>query len=390
MIDLELYIHIPFCVRKCAYCDFLSFPAPRRVQESYRDALFHEIEQFADMQKEQPSHVQKYRVVTVFFGGGTPSLLPGGWIGDLLALLRARFSFAPGAEITVECNPGTADEQKLAAYRKAGVNRLSLGLQSADDKELAALGRIHTWADFGRTYELARQAGFSNINVDLMSALPGQTVSSWEKTLRRVLALEPEHISAYSLIIEEGTPFYEKYAADAARRDDGETPQFLPSEEEERQMYELTETLLSQAGLYRYEISNYARPGFACRHNIGYWRGVSYAGFGLGASSLLDGVRYRNPESLDAYLAGDFSGRESHALTRAEQMEECMFLGLRLMQGVEERDFAARFGQSIDEVYGPVIRRQQSLGLLERENGYVRLTSKGVDLSNAVMAEFLF
>lgn len=379
--ELELYVHIPFCVRKCAYCDFLSAPAGLPVQEAYVKALKKEIENFP--------YTEEYRVSTVFFGGGTPSILPADMICGLLGVMRDKFSFNTDAEISIECNPGTADGEKLASYRKAGINRLSIGLQSADDKELALLGRIHTWEDFHRTYELAEKAGFSNINVDLMSALPGQTSASWERTLRRVLDMRPQHISAYSLIVEEGTPFYETYHEDVKRRDRGDTPEFLPSEEEERRMYRLTEQLLSEAGLHRYEISNYALTGYECRHNKGYWQGTDYVGFGLGASSLLHHSRYRNPAGMAEYLAGDFSGRECEVLTMEDQMEEFMFLGLRLMEGVREQEFSERFGIRIEEVYGEVLRRQEELGLLKRNGARIYLTPRGIDLSNTVMAEFL-
>ncbi len=335
---------------------------------------------------------KEYEVSTVFFGGGTPSLLPGEDIAKLMDVVRAEFRLAPDAEITVECNPGTAGEAKFRTYREAGVNRLSFGLQSADDRELELLGRIHTWKDFTDTFEAAGRAGFTNINIDLMSALPGQSVSSWKETLQKVLALEPQHISAYSLIIEEGTPFYERYHEDVRLRERGEQPRILPSEEDERRMYELTEELLRAAGMHRYEISNYALPGYECRHNIGYWDGTEYAGFGLGASSLLripDYCRIRNTADMQEYLAGDHSNREAEVLTEADRMAEFMFLGLRMMCGVKEETFRKRFGRSVHEVYGAVLNRQQELGLLERENGRIFLTPRGIDVSNTVMAEFL-
>lgn len=392
MKNLEIYLHIPFCVKKCAYCDFLSAPADISQQERYLQAVKQEIAAFP--------HKEKYCVSTIFFGGGTPSLLSAGWLGQLMEELRRYFNIEENAEVTIECNPGTVDAQKLQTYHRAGINRLSLGLQSADDTELLTLGRIHTWEDFLRTYDAACRVGFDNINVDLMSALPGQTVQSWERTLEKVLALKPRHISAYSLIIEEGTPFYERYHNDAWLRDQGEQPQILPSEEEERQMYHITEKLLAEAGLQHYEISNYALPGFECRHNIGYWTGVEYVGFGLGASSMLtqkvagdsifeNHIRYRNPADMEAYLAGDFSEREIQILSENDQMEEFMFLGLRMMQGISEPEFYEHFGKSVDEVYGLVPQKLCAQGLLERRNGRIALTKRGIDLSNMVMAEFM-
>lgn len=403
MKELELYLHIPFCAKKCAYCDFLSAPAGRKTQEAYVEALKREIHTFPEK--------EKYRVSTVFFGGGTPSILEAGKITEIMDLLHQEFLFLPDAEVTIECNPGTAGLHKLAEYRKAGINRLSLGLQSSKNQELSLLGRIHTWEDFLQTYDAARKVGFDNINVDLMSALPGQSVQSWRETLEAVLALCPQHISAYSLIIEEGTSFYETYHEDDERRSRGENPRYLPSEEEEREMYCMTEELLAEAGMERYEISNYALPGFACRHNIGYWNGTEYAGFGLGASSLLQlsrpyqkiekGIpeleekktsglyRVKNPDSMEKYLKGDFSEREYELLTRQNQMEEFMFLGLRMIKGISEKEFETKFGIRIDEVYQNVLKRQQTLGFLERKEGGIRLTSRGLDVSNAVMAEFL-
>lgn len=410
--ELEIYIHIPFCAKKCAYCDFLSGPAGKKEQEVYVKALLHEICTF-------PS-AKGYQISSVFFGGGTPSILEHQWIGRILALLRAEFEFHKDAEISIECNPGTADLQKLKAYRAYGINRISFGLQSADNHELQLLGRIHTWEQFLQTYQNARSAGFTNINVDLMSSLPEQSVASWKKTLQKVMALEPEHISAYSLIIEEGTPFYERYAEDVRRMSEGGQPQYLPTEEEEREMYQLTEELLERrkssgadctseaaeseeaycsrrgceaAVMHRYEISNYAKAGYECRHNIGYWTGVEYVGFGLGASSYLNDqgrkIRIQNPQDMQQYLVADFSGRETELLSVNDQMAEFMFLGLRMMRGVSEAEFERRFGKTIEEIYGTVLQRQCELGLLLREKGRIFLSKRGIDLSNTVMAEFL-
>lgn len=394
--ELELYVHIPFCARKCAYCDFLSFPAKREVQEKYVDCLIEEIRQF--------EFGKDYRVSTVFFGGGTPSILPGEDIARILSALRRQFprwgdttEGFPGMqnqtgtcpEITIECNPGTLTKEKLACYKRAGVNRLSIGLQSAQDRELAALGRIHSYEKFTESFFLAREAGFSNINIDLMSALPGQNMESWRDTLHRVCRLSPEHISAYSLIIEEGTPFFEAYGEDVRRRDAGEIPQSLPSEEMERQMYEETKQILAETGYKRYEISNYAKEGYACRHNIGYWKRADYVGFGLGASSLQNPLRYKNTSVLEDYLKGDFSKKELLVLTKDNQIEETMFLGLRMTEGVSLQKFEERFSCSARIVYGKQIRELTQKGLLEEKGGRVRLTERGVDLSNTVLAEFL-
>ena len=381
MKELELYLHIPFCVKKCNYCDFLSAPAGEETRAAYVDALLEEIRGF-----DEP---EDYEVVTVFFGGGTPSILPGQAIFRIMEALREKFSFRKGAEITLEANPGTVDKEKLSFYKKAGINRLSFGLQSADAEELKKLGRIHTWEKFLESFQLAREAGFSNINVDLMSALPGQTKESWEKTLRQVLALQPEHISAYSLIIEEGTPFYQLYEKDVERRDAGEEPELIPSEEEERAMYEATGRILKEQGYLHYEISNYAKPGRECCHNLGYWQRRDYLGFGLGASTLLNPVRYKNTEDLEAYLGGDFSKKEFFVLTKDNQIEETMFLGLRVLEGVSKEQFREQFSCELNVVYRKELEKLEQEGLLEEEGDFVRLTSRGIDLSNPVLAEFL-
>ncbi len=255
--ELEIYIHIPFCIKKCSYCDFLSAPATEQTVESYMAALFAEIEGKSGKYRDR-------RVVSVFIGGGTPSRLTGEQMGKLMACIRRHFSLDPAAEITTEVNPGTVSEEKLRTFRKAGINRLSIGMQSAQDEELRELGRIHDFAGFLEAYEAAVQAGYTNINVDVMSGLPGQTLESLRDTLGKLLALRPmpQHVSAYSLIVEEGTPF-------ARMAERGELQ--LPEEDTERAMYEETREILAKYGFHRYEISNYARDGYECLHTVGYW-----------------------------------------------------------------------------------------------------------------------
>ena len=374
-------MHIPFCVKKCDYCDFLSGPADAESQKAYVKALQKEIQAVF--------LPEGYEVTSLFVGGGTPSSIDAGLIEEILSSLKKKFVFSPDAEVTMEANPGTLTREKLAVYRRAGINRLSLGLQSADNEELRMLGRIHTFEEFLESFSLARETGFDNINVDLMSAIPGQSYEGWVYNLRTVAELGPEHISAYSLIVEEGTPFYERYEEDVKRREAGEACRDLPSEEDERSMYELTEQYLARSGMYRYEISNYAKPGYECRHNCGYWRRIDYAGFGLGASSLLENVRYHNPEHLAAYIRGDFSGREKEILSLQDQMSEYMFLGLRMTEGVSEQQFFERFGVGIERIYGEPLQKLTNEKLLFRKNGYVCLTDRGRDLANPVMAEFL-
>ena len=372
---IELYVHIPFCVKKCDYCDFLSAPAGRDTQEQYVQALLHEIQTEGGRRKEP--------VASVFIGGGTPSILEADLLEKILKALYRCFYIEKEAEVTMEANPGTLTLEKLRICRENGVNRLSLGLQSPDDTELASLGRIHDYQQFLESYQMAREAGFHNVNVDLMFGIPGQTRDGWEKSLRTVAALNPEHISAYSLIIEEGTPF-------AARN------LKLPDEDTEYQMYEDTARILGEYGFEQYEISNYAKVGKACIHNIGYWTGVSYLGLGLGAASLMDGCRFTNTTSLERYTTAsrkpDFPDnirKDLIKLTRQEQMEEFMFLGLRLRSGISKAEFAQRFGIPIEEIYGDVIRRYKELALLQEENGRIFLSRHGIHVSNTVMADFL-
>lgn len=374
MEKLGIYIHIPFCARKCAYCDFLSAPADADTITRYLKRLMQEIE------NEAPAY-RDYEVVSVFIGGGTPSLLPGGSVEELMHLLYGRFRVMQGAEITMEANPGTLTTQKLSSYKRAGINRLSIGLQSADDEELKRLGRIHTYAVFLESYRAALDAGFENINIDLMSALPGQSVDSYQRTLDKVLELHPKHISAYSLIIEEGTPFHALYG-------EGRGFGVLPGEEEDREMYAYTEQALSGRGYGRYEISNYAQKGYECRHNMGYWTRRSYAGFGLGASSLVNETRWRNSSALETYLQNGPVKEDKQELSVTEQMEEFMFLGLRLAEGVAKADFQDKFGVPMDEIYGKILQKYSALGYLcDTERVY--LNRKGMDVSSYIMSDFL-
>lgn len=409
MKELELYLHIPFCERKCAYCDFLSAPADLPVRISYIKKLQEEIAYYG-------AQYGEYQVSSIFFGGGTPTILEGYQLAAILETVKEHFNITTDAEITVECNPGTLTAGKAEKLVQAGFNRLSMGLQSADDRELQLLGRIHNFAQFLESYDLARKAGFRNINVDLMSALPGQTLKSWQDTLQKVTALRPEHISAYSLIIEEGTPFYERFAEDERIREEGGRPRLLPEEDVERQMYELTETFLQIKGYERYEISNYAKPGYECRHNCGYWTRKDYLGLGLGASSLVEHQRFQNTSDLKTYLEQEYSpqceGQHEHiaetiqlqeetgltqtghhihieTLDKKSEMEEFMFLGLRLMVGISRQQFEKKFQVTLNSVYGEVLRKLKGEQLIEEVAGYVRLTEHGIDVSNYVLAEFL-
>lgn len=378
MRSMGVYIHIPFCVRKCVYCDFLSEPATRQRQQEYVAAIRREIIREAEQ-------YTGYKVKTIFLGGGTPSILEAEEIAQILVCLRDHYQIDDDAEITMEMNPGTVDRDKLLRLYKSGINRLSIGLQSTENAELNMLGRIHTYEDFLWTYQQAREAGITNINIDLMSALPGQDGKSWVRTLEKVAALQPEHISAYSLIIEEGTRLYDRL---------DEYPD-VPDEDEDRLMYQATRQILARKGYHRYEISNYAREGYECRHNCIYWRrGIrhttDYAGFGLGAASMVDRVRWKNTTDMKQYLYfGEDIKKDVQKLSQNDCMEEFMFLGLRMTDGVSKQEFADSFGVGMSDIYGNVLDKWESQGMLIQSGDCVRLTDAGIDVSNIVLADFL-
>ena len=370
---MEIYIHIPFCIRKCDYCDFLSGPSGNSEEQAdYVQALLREIQAVEEGEGRSVS--------SIFIGGGTPSVLDERLLGDILREIRNRFKMEEDAEITIEVNPGTANIGKLQAYREMGINRLSIGLQSPEDRELKILGRIHNYGQFLETYQEARTVGFDNINIDLMSAIPDQTYEGWVKNLRTVAELEPEHISAYSLIVEEGTPF-------AARKLN------LPDEDTEYNMYEATAQILKEYGFEQYEISNYARKGRECRHNVGYWTRQDYLGFGLGASSLYGKERFANTADMKKYLKNSKNPekiREKEpSLTREDEMAEFMFLGLRMTKGISKADFQRCFGCTIESVYGEVLEKYESMELLLEKDGRIFLSREGIHVSNSIMAEFL-
>ena len=379
--NLQIYVHIPFCVQKCLYCDFLSFAAEERVQEDYVNALLEEIRHYGETMTD-------YDVTTIYIGGGTPSYVNHVWIETVLAEIYENFSIKPNVEISIECNPGTLSSWKLGAYKSAGINRLSIGLQSANNEELKLLGRIHTYEDFLKSYEMARAAGFDNINVDLMSGLPKQNVSKFLETLYKVIKLRPEHISAYSLIIEKGTPFYDSYKFDLVKQQAGMKTDFLPSEDEEYRIYKATQEVLKQNGYVQYETSNYAQKGYECRHNIGYWTRENYLGVGLGAASLIENVRYTNTSNIDTYMQGEWVAVEE-PITRKAQMEEFMFLGLRMNEGVSREDFENNFNISIEAIYREPLEELKRKELLVARAGRIFLTDKGRDLSNYCFAKFL-
>ena len=375
---MEIYVHIPFCVQKCLYCDFFSTPADESVKDRY----------FRDLKAEirEDGRTGSY-VSSIFFGGGTPSCVAEERIIEILALLKEKYRVGPKAEITLEANPGTLTEKKLKKYQEAGINRLSLGLQSADDKVLKKLGRIHDAAAFEESFRLAREAGFTNINVDLISGIPGEDAESFEKSLKSVLQLKPEHLSVYSLIIAENTPFYALYGPEGSLKDT------LPSEEEDRKQVERTRALMKAYGYRQYEISNYARPGAECRHNIGYWTQEEYIGFGAAAASFYytdaekkRAVRFRHAENLDwRKLPPD----EKEELSLNDLMAEYMILGLRMNEGITGTKFKEMFGRELKDEYGHILDRYERYGVIKQEGDRVFLTDYGQDVCNLLFEEFL-
>lgn len=388
--ELELYIHIPFCIRKCNYCDFLSFSCDEEGIEKYVKTLIKEIT--------YKSGDYKNDVITsIFIGGGTPSILLPEQIEMIMKAIIDNYKLTKNCEITIESNPGTLTEEKLIAYRDSGINRLSIGLQSANDDELKLLGRIHDYQTFVDNYNLARRLGFENINIDLISAIPGGSIEKFKESLLKVVELNPEHISVYSLIIEEGTPFYINYG------EGGPLEDTLISEDDDREIYHITKTLLAEAGYNQYEISNYSKVGKECQHNIGYWIRKNYLGFGLGASSLYDNVRYKNTWDMEEYLSyndekalfnenisyGYMKRCEIEKLEIKDIISEYMYLGLRMNRGVDLKRVSEQVEQDVYAIYKNWIDKCVSDGLIKNKDHIICLTDKGQDLANYVMAGFV-
>ena len=448
--ELGIYIHIPFCVHKCIYCDFLSSPADVHTRKQYVRALINEIyltregkcankliknvlqgdnTSYEDMEEQAVNGLTSdyalydtvcmadyektimqedisgcvddiksengHIVTSIFIGGGTPSAIDAEDISDILDAVRKNYNVSDKAEITIECNPGTMDKKKAAIYRKAGINRISFGLQSTDNNELRMLGRIHTYEQFMESYKIAREAGFDNINIDLMSALPGQTMESFKAVLEKALSLGAEHISVYSLIVEEGTRLSDNIDS---------FPQ-IPSDDEDRQMYYMTKEMLSSYGYEQYEISNYAQKGYECKHNLKYWERCDYLGFGIGAASLYGGRRYTNISDIGRYMdvlaeitnALDKSyvnellqiRTDMEELSKEDEMSEYMFLGLRKTKGIDITDFKEEFGTDIKDIFGETIEDNIARGLLIHDGNGLYLSKRGIDISNTVMSDFI-
>lgn len=375
---IGLYIHIPFCRQKCLYCDFPSWAGKEGQMQGYVDALTKEI-------RNRGKEYTDRKVVSVFFGGGTPTTLSVPMLEQLMQAVFESWDIAEDAEITTEANPGTLDGEMAAALKKMGFNRLSMGVQAWQNRLLKDLGRIHTMEAFQKNYKAVREAGFDNVNTDLMFALPNQTMADWQETVRNIVALNPEHISAYSLILEEGTPFFDRY----------EKGELEPAAEElDREMYYWAVDYLAKMGYGQYEISNFAKKGRQSRHNRIYWQAEEYLGMGLGAHSYMDGERFHNRYDLQEYI--DAEGEVSllkedvEVITEEDALAEFMFLGLRLTEGVSFARFRERFGQEMKNIYGRQIEELVKDGLLKEDEIGIRLTVRGVDISNVVFEKFLF
>ncbi|MBE5799209.1 MAG: radical SAM family heme chaperone HemW [Clostridiales bacterium] len=378
METISLYIHIPLCVKKCAYCDFASFSGRMGQRDRYVQAVCREI-------RAQAAFFGRRSVATIFFGGGTPTLLSGAHVRQIMDTVRDCFVLLPDAEITMEGNPGTLDVENLRAYREAGVNRLSLGVQSMDDALLAAIGRIHTAKEAETAVQMAREAGFDNLNLDLMYGLPGQTPMQWKETLQKAIALSPDHLSCYSLILEEGTPLYDSVSAGTCAP--------LPDEDAMEAMDALTGEMTREAGYAQYEVSNYARPGRQCRHNIVYWECLPYLGVGLNAHSDMDGRRFYNPSSWEDYLRmaeGGETARQSEGEGAAdERMFERMMMGLRQTRGVETARFARDFGREIEAVWPKTIEEMTDKKLMGSNKERIFLTQRGMQVMNGVLVSLM-
>lgn len=376
--DLGLYIHIPFCVKKCAYCDFLSWSGDKEQRVDYVRALEQEILSYKNF-------AEDYQVSTLYFGGGTPSVLEGELLERIMEAIRRTFQIEEKAEVTLEMNPGTALKEKLELYKKLGINRLSMGIQSVKNENLKLLGRIHTYEDFLESYCMAREAGFDNLSGDLISSLPGQTLAEWKEELKILMETPLEHVSVYQLIIEEGTEFYKKY---------GECEELLPDEETSREIYLWTGKYLKSRGFEQYEISNYAREGKQSAHNLRYWERKDYLGLGLGGASMIRNMRMSNTRDWDKYMAycrdpGKIR-EEVEVLEESGQMEEFMFLGLRKTRGISKKEFRRTFGKDIDLVYEKTLEKYLKNGMLQESGDRIFLSEEGILLSNQVFADFLF
>lgn len=374
MKELGIYIHIPFCKRKCAYCDFISFSGHQKLIEPYINSLIREI-------KNYKTEKEKYVIKTIYFGGGTPSFIESKYIVEILDTIKAKFNVLENAEITIEANPGTVDELKLKDYYNAGINRISFGLQSTRSELLKLVGRIHSYSSFLEAYNLARKIGFKNINIDLMIGLPVQFLEDVQKDLEKIIELKPEHISVYSLIVEEGTKIEEKIKNKEL---------YLPSEELERKMYWEVKRKLEEVGYIHYEISNYSKPGFESKHNMSCWNQEEYLGFGLAAHSYINNKRYSNTIDFDEYFDWPENSKIIHEKqTKEDKQKEFMLLGLRKIEGIKISDFKNKFVENPIYLYRESLNKLVTQELIEIDIDNIKLTRRGIDLANLVWEEFI-
>ena len=375
MKELGIYVHIPFCKQKCSYCDFISYCDKNDLIEKYIKALKQEIEN---------SSVNEYEISTIYIGGGTPSYIESKYISEILKTIKQKYNISRNVEITIEVNPGTATKEKLRDYVEAGINRISIGLQSWNNNLLKMIGRIHTYEEFLSTYKLAREVGFKNINVDLMIGLPNQTLDDVKKSLEEISKLNPEHISVYSLIVEEGTPIEKKIAKGQLK---------LPNEELEREEYWEVKKFLENLGYKHYEISNFAKTGYESKHNLNCWEQKEYLGFGAAAHSYMKKTRYSNTENIEKYINQEMQSKQLHMVHEVqkeeEQKKEYMLLGLRKIDGVQISSFKNKFGCNPIMEFKNELNKLTQEELIEIDLDQIKLTEKGIDLANIVWEEFI-
>lgn len=379
MKELGMYVHIPFCIRKCQYCDFISFENQQSKTEEYVNAIVQEI-------KGVKTEIGKKELSTIYIGGGTPSILEIKEIEKIIDTIKKEFTISKSAEITIEVNPGTVSKNKLETYQRIGINRISIGLQSTNNEILKQIGRIHTYEQFLATYQMAREVGFQNCNVDLMLALPRQTIEILEESLEKVIALQPEHISVYSLILEENTPMFQEYQYHEV---------IFPNEEKERNMYWRVKEILEEKGYQHYEISNFAKPGYESKHNVNCWNQEEYIGIGLAAHSYYQKTRYSNTTNLVKYIENIQKGfwkknrQIQEEQTKEEQQREYMLLGLRKLEGVSIIDFKNKFFQNPIDLYNKEVEKLVRQELIQIRKQQIQLTQKGLDFANLVWEEFV-
>ena len=386
--NIGIYIHIPFCKKKCEYCDFKSYAGKEKLIDDYIKCLKYELKEVGDGNKlDYENNLDKLAIIkTIYIGGGTPSLIDSRYINEILEIVKQNYTLDDDLEITIEVNPGTVNEEKLEQYKKSGINRLSIGLQSTHDRLLKKIGRIHSYDDFFNTFKLARKVGFQNINVDLMLGLPEQSIEDLKLSIEEIIKLNPEHISVYSLIIEEGTPFYKKLEANELE---------LPKDEVERKMYWSVKKELEKSGYTHYEISNFAKKGYESKHNLACWNQEEYIGFGIAAHSYTNNVRYSNIDDIEQYIKNFETNKEidnfvfHEKQNKESKMKEFMMLGLRKINGISIEEFKNRFALNPIFVYRKELEKLVDEQLIEIDGNIIKLTNKGLDLANLVWEEFV-